>query len=187
MVTMQRREREDLEKLSRDRERLAKAAADARASDLKANFEQQLAAEYSYDQDPIWKQATEEANKAVTEAQATVKAQCVKLGIPPTFAPSLSLSWHHRGENGIKARREELRRVAYTRIESMVKDAKVKIGLACCEVRVKLLSGSLQSKEARAFLESMPTVQDLMPHLSLPKIQNALDKAEEERRLMWMR
>jgi hypothetical protein len=185
-TTMQRREREDLEKMSRDRERLAKAAADARAAELKANFEEQMAAQYSWDQDPVWKEAHALAAKATNEAEAAIKAQCAKLGIPPEFAPGLSLGWHGRGENAIKERRSEMRKVAYTRIESMVKDAKTKIGLACCEYRVKLMSGSLQSEEAKAFLESMPTVADLMPKLSLPKIQHVVDKAAEAYRQRWL-
>jgi len=186
LTTMQRRERDDLEKLSRDRERLAKAAVDARAVELKADFEQKIAAQYSFDQDAIWKEAHALADKAVSEASNAIAAQCARLGIPATFAPGLNLYWHNRGENASKDRRTELRRVAYTRIESMAKDAKVKIGLACCEYRVKLLSGSLQSDEAKALLELMPTVPDLMPQLSLPKIQNAVDKAaEEHRRLLY--
>jgi len=50
---MIRRERKDLDRLSRDRERLAKAAA--RAAELKADFEQQIATVYSFDNDSVWK------------------------------------------------------------------------------------------------------------------------------------
>jgi hypothetical protein len=172
-MTMQRREREDLEKMCRDRERLAKAACDARASDLKANFEQQMAATYSFDSDEVWKKAAEMADKTVKEANIAIAAQCEQLGIPKEFAPQLNLAWYSRGENASKERRVELRKVAYTRIDAQVKDAKATIALTSCDYRVKLISGSLESDEARAFLEQMPTVVDLMPKFTLAQIEDA--------------
>jgi hypothetical protein len=50
--------------------------------------------------------------------------------------------------------------LAYSRIDAMAKGAKTKISLTACEVRVRLLEGSL-SDEAKKFLESMPTARRL--------------------------
>ena len=168
---MTRREREDLERLSRDRERVAKSQAAARASELKAEFEQQIAAQYSFDQDPVWKEADREAKEAVQQARFTIAARCQQLGIPPQFAPDLSLSWYSRGENASKERRAELRKVAYTRLDALEKDAKTKIGLASSTFRMELLAGSLESDEAKATLQAMPTVENLMPTFSIKQIE----------------
>jgi hypothetical protein len=43
--------------------------------------------------------------------------------------------------------------------------------LAACNVRDFLLAGSLESEEAKQFLTSMPTVEKLMPLLSLETIE----------------
>jgi hypothetical protein len=178
---MLRRERDDLEKLCRDRERLSKAAADARAAEMKANFEEQIAAIYSFDQDAVWKTAHEQIAQVGREVQATVAARCKELGILPEFAPTISFDWYGRGQNAAKGRRDELRKVAYTRIDAKAKEAKTRITLVACDYRSRLVSGSLESDEAKAFLESMPTVADMMPQITVAQIQDEMAKAKAER------
>ena len=58
---MTKSEREDLAKLIRNREKVMKSAARERSAELLAEFEQQMASVYSYDQDEVWKSATEAA------------------------------------------------------------------------------------------------------------------------------
>jgi hypothetical protein len=184
-MAMLRREREDLERLSRDRERLAKAAADQRAAELRADFQRQLAATYSFDQDSVWKEAMRVADEAVSHAQRVIADRCEELGIPASFAPGLNLYWHGRGENAIKDRRAELTKVAYTRIEALAKDAKLKIGLAASEIRVQLLSGSLETDEAKLFLRAMPTPEEMMPKIELRELEDAA-AAAAKRREQWL-
>lgn len=62
---MLRWEREELERLTRDRERIARGATDARAAEMKSDFEKQIAADYSFDQSAIWTQAVERTNEVV--------------------------------------------------------------------------------------------------------------------------
>jgi hypothetical protein len=179
-MTMQRREREDLERLSRDRERLAKGVVDQRAKELKAEFQNQLSACYSFDQDEVWKEVMRVANEAVSHAQRVVADRCKELGIPPEFAPGPgSIYWVERGENAMKDRRAELTKRAYTRIEAEAQKAKVKIGLAASEIRVQLLSGSLESEEAKRFLAAMPTAEEMMPKFTLREIEDAAAKAKD--------
>lgn len=92
--------------------------------------------------------------------------------------------WYGRGENGSKDRRTELRRVAYACIDALVKDAKTRIGVAASEVRVRLVSGSLESDEAKAFLASMPTAADMMPKFTLKEIQDDAAKDRSSRRML---
>src|SRR5690349_13908217 len=101
-------ERESLVKLCRQREKLAKLAADARAAEMRADFEKQLATIYSYDDHAVWRCAHDAAADAVSEAQRLIEGSLKQLGIPKEFAPQLELRWYGRGENAAKERRAEL-------------------------------------------------------------------------------
>ena len=118
---MTKGEREDLQRLIRQREKVQKSAAKARSSELLADFENQIAAEYRFDDDAIWAAAAKAAEAEVTKAQERVAVRCQELGIPKQFAPSLRLGWAHRGyDNALDKRRAELRRVARAQVESLM-------------------------------------------------------------------
>ena len=57
MTEMTKGERNDLAKLVRQNERLAKTAATQRSAELLADFERQLGTIYSFDDDEVWKAA----------------------------------------------------------------------------------------------------------------------------------
>jgi hypothetical protein len=116
---MTKAERAELGQLIRKRERVLKAGASERAAAMLAEFDRQLAAIYAYDDDEVWKRATEMAREAVNEAQRVVQDRCRALGIPPEFAPGLQMSWYGRGQNAVAGRRAELRRLAKSKIELM--------------------------------------------------------------------
>src|ERR1700722_13937548 len=97
MGMMTRSEREDLQRLVRQREKVLKSAAKQRSSELVADFENQLGQEYSFDQDETWRQAAEAAQREVKKAQGVIAARCRELGIPDRFAPSLNVHWSARG------------------------------------------------------------------------------------------
>lgn len=178
-MTMPQHELNRLERMSRDQERADKARADARAAELKADFEEQISATYSFDQDEVWKEANKLAEEAVRNASRVIADRCQQLGIPKDFAPGLNLSWYGHGQNAMKDRRDELRKAACARIDALAKSAKAQIGMAASQCRVRLLSGSLESDDAKAFLASMPRPDDLMPKL-------ALEEMEHTRRKRWM-
>jgi hypothetical protein len=118
-----RTERQDLLRLHRQAVKVAKIAVAQRGDSLRADFERQLAANYSFNQDPIWKKAYRDAEEVVAEAQRQI-AECSRvLNIPERFAPSIAVSWYRRGENAFKERCAELRRVAYSQIEALEKSA----------------------------------------------------------------
>jgi hypothetical protein len=98
------------------RERVAKTAVAARAAQLVADFETQLDMHFGYDTDEVWKAAVEKALAAVAEAQVTVAAQCRELGIPSEISPGIDIGWRSRGQNAVRDRRAELRRLAYKHI-----------------------------------------------------------------------
>jgi hypothetical protein len=111
-----RSERETLIKICRQRERVAKADVVAVAARRKADFEQQLAREYSFDEDRVWQQAKEQAEAEWKKAKCAIAARCCELGIPREFAPELGPPyWYSRGQNALRARRAELIRVVDSR------------------------------------------------------------------------
>ncbi len=168
---MTRAERTDLGALIRRREKLLKTAAKQRAAELLANFEKQISTIFSYDDDETWKAAFASAEKAVGDAKAVIAEQCRKLGIPPEFAPDLSLGWYGRGENAMSQRRTELRRVAKTEIDALEARAKTEIERVSVEQQTALISDGLTSVAAQAFLEQMPTAENLMPALDMDQIK----------------
>ena len=171
---MNKSDRDDLLKVCRMRVRVAKADAAAVAAKRKAEFAAQLAAVYSFDQDEIWKQAKAAADTAVEQAQNEIAQRCVELGIPRRFAPALNLAWWGRGENATAGRRAELTRVAHTRIDQLEKKARLEIERASVDVQTRLVADGLASADARAFLEAMPTADQLMPVVTVEQIQKQL-------------
>ncbi len=164
-LVMTRRDREDLARLARLRERVAKTSASQRKAELLADFERQLGAIHSYDDDETWRALKDDAQQAVDEADRRVAERCRELGIPSRFRPFLHLSWHGRGENAAKERRAELRRIATTRLDALEKQAKAEIEARSAVIQTEILAGGLETSAARAFLESMPTPEALMPPL----------------------
>jgi len=161
-----RNEREDLLKVARLRERVAKSEAKRRASELLADFEQQMARQYSFDENEIWAAAYQQADQVVAGANETIRNECAKLGIPPQFAPRIGSYWSSRGENIVGARRAELRKVARSRIEEILKSALERIERGLLEFQTSVLAIGM-SGPANALLSAMPDVSDLMPKLVL--------------------
>jgi hypothetical protein len=124
----------------------------------------------------VWKVAYEAAARVVADAAETVAARCEDLGIPKAFAPTLDVHWYRRGENAVKERQQELRRVAYSRIEQLEKNAKHEISKQSLAVQTKLVAAGLTTGEARAFLEQMPTAAELMPALDATEIERVARK-----------
>ncbi len=71
-VKMSKGEREDLQRLVRQREKVLKSAAKLRSTELLADFENQMASEYSFDDDAVWAEAKKTAQLEVDKAQRRV-------------------------------------------------------------------------------------------------------------------
>jgi hypothetical protein len=178
---LSRNETHDLSMIIKDRAKVLKAHAEEQAAQCIADFEQKLAAVYSWDQDEIWQAATEEAQKVVADCQAKIAARCEKLGIPKTFAPTIGMSWSGRGENALNSRRVELRRVAKTSIEAMMKAAITKIEKQSLELRTQVVALAVLSDAARVFLESLAPVDEAMRSLDFAEIEQKLEREQQQR------
>ncbi len=167
---MSRQERTDLRDLARQRAALAKLGVSHRAAVVLADFEQQIATIYRFD-DEAWADVTAAGDRAIKEAQAIITARCEQLGIPKECRPSIKAYWSSRGENAVNERRVELRRVATTRIAAVSAEAKLAIEAASLTIQSELLAGGLTSEAAHGFLAGMPTVEALMPMLTVDAIR----------------
>jgi hypothetical protein len=180
---MTAKDRDTLSKIAKQRARIAKSSLAQRQAQLLADFEEQSAAVYSA-QDEAWADITREAQELVRRADEQVAEQCRKRGIPEEFRPGLTLSWYGRGQNATASRRAELRKLAERKIDAATKDAKLEIDRADAEVQAELLAGSLTTQDARAFLDRLPTPEQLMPALQLAELEQHL-KPPTRRELSW--
>jgi hypothetical protein len=179
---LSRHETHDLSMIIKDRTKVLKAHAEEQAAVCMADFERKLATVYTWDQDEIWKEATERTQKVVDEAQKQIADRCKELGIPATFAPSLSASWSGRGENALARRREELRRVAKSSIEAMKMAAVTKIEKQGLDLRTQVVAMGLLSPDAKMFLESLAPVEESMRALDFAEMEHKLELEQKHRR-----
>jgi hypothetical protein len=168
-------EREDLQRLIRQREKVLKSAAKQRSAELLADFENQLAAKYNFDQDETWAEAVRVAKNELLKANARIADRCAKLGIPGDFAPGLEFFWRERGANAVKGRRDELRRVAVSRIAALERAAVVAIELGSVKAQTDIVTHGLTSEAARAFVDQLPSVETLMAPLNFEEIAGDAD------------
>ncbi len=159
MSKMTAAERNDLRSLIRQRARLMKTEVKQRRLELMSDFERQLSARFSYDQDETWKAAHALADQAVTEAQVVIENRCRELNIPKEFAPTIGMHWYDRGENAVRNRRTELRFAAKARLDVLEATAKTEIERISVNGQTDLIADGLTSEAAQAFLEQMPSAE----------------------------
>lgn len=177
---MSKGERDDLHRHIRQREKVLKSAAKQRSAELLAGFEHDLAAKFSFDDDKTWAEAISIAKQELAKANATIAARSRELGIPASFAPSYDGYWHSRGENAAKERRAELRKVALAQIAASQQKAFTKIEMHCLQAQEQIIIAGLTSAAARRFLEQLPSVETLMPHLSFAEVTKALPSPRQD-------
>jgi len=170
VTAMTKHEREDLQRLVRQREKVLKSAAKQRSAELIADFENQMGQEFSFDQDEVWERATKIAQAALAKANEQIAARCHEIGIPKRFAPGLDLSWYGRHESATKQRRDELRKMAETRIEAIERKAVTEIELSCLAAQEQIALSGLTTEAARQFVEALPKIEALMPRLTFAEV-----------------
>lgn len=179
---MTKGERDQLLSLVKKREKVMKVKASERSATLLAEFDAQSAKIYHWDEDAVWAKVKEEAEAAIERAQIQIAARCKELGIPVEFAPGLSMFWHGRGHNAASDRRTELRRAAKSKIESIEKEAVAKIEAMSLEAQTQIIAHGLESDAAKQFLDTMPSLESLMPPLVVNEMQALIDRRQQERK-----
>jgi hypothetical protein len=171
---MTKGERQDLQRLVRQRAKLEKAGVAQRRAELWADFEAQLQAEYAFDQDEVWKAAHELAEEVLADANKKVAERSAELGIPKRFAPRLVMGWHRGGTPMVGKHRNELRKLATSKLDAMEKAAKTEIERASVDAQTALVAEGLTTEKASGFLESLPSTGSLMPQLDLAEVRGLL-------------
>jgi hypothetical protein len=160
-------ERNQLIRLVKARAKQAERDAEAREKTLMAEVLDLMTAEFEA-HDKLWDDAVVIAEEAAAKANAQIAMACVDLGIPAKEAPRLELGWRARGGSyGSPMRRRELEKLAAARLAALTKEAKTRIHAAALDTEEQLVLGGLESGEARAVFEALPTVENLMPALRL--------------------
>jgi hypothetical protein len=173
---MSKGEREDLQRLIRQREKVLKSAARQRSAELLADFENQMGSEFAFDDDKTWEQAVAEATVEVKKAQSIITKRCRELGIPDRFAPNLELRWRARGYNNlVDERKDELRIMARTRVEAIEQKAITDIEMNCLQAQEQIALAGLTSEAAQGFVAALPSIDTLMPALSYSEIAGEAD------------
>jgi vacuolar-type H+-ATPase subunit H len=171
---LSRNETHDLSMIIKERTKVLRAHAEEQAAKCLADFEGKVSKIYSYDDDEVWKRATEEAMEVVKKAQEKIEDQCRKLGIPKDLSPQLALGWEGRGQMKAASRRAELRRVAKAEIDAMMKAAIVKIEKQSLDLRTQVVAMGLLTSEATLFLESLAPVEEAMHAIDFGAIETKM-------------
>jgi type V secretory pathway adhesin AidA len=170
-ASISKSERDDLRRLIQQREKVLKSAAKQRSAELLADFENQMGSEFSFDDDEVWQATMRATMIEVEHAKQRIAARCRELGVPARFAPTLEVNWVHRGyDNQVACRKDELRRMAKTKIAAMEAKAMVEVEVTCLKAQTELTATGLASGAARDFFEQLPDIESLMPKLSYAEV-----------------
>jgi hypothetical protein len=178
--SMLKTEREALLKVNRQRARLAKQAVDALTAERKYKFLEQLAREYSWDEDKVWKEAYEECKAVVADARKKIADRNEAKGIPRWAAPSVSLGWWGQGQNAVREFCAKMIRLHNAKTDEQSKKSKLHIDQVALGIEEKLLTGGLETDAAKAFLESMPTPETLMPAITVAEVKREIEAPESD-------
>jgi hypothetical protein len=170
MTTMTKAERSELSKVARMNATVAKKDLEARGAQQLAEIEQQLARIYKADHEAI-AHLTVKAQAMVDECNKELTVICRQLKVPDSFAPEFQLNFYSRGENADKIRRAELRKAAEAAVDANVAAGKVKIDRQVASICTQLVADGLTTEKAKTFLESIPSIDELMPKLALPELE----------------
>lgn len=171
---MTKAERDDLIRLIKQRERVAKTAAEQRSAAMLAEFEQSVSKLHSWSNDDVWRLAVEASVEAARKANEEINKRAAELGIPEEFRPKLAYSWQRRGDNELATRRTELRRLAQAEITALEKVARVQIEQASVQAQTEIIANGLSSEDAIAFFNKLPAIETMMPVLDVTVIQAKL-------------
>ena len=162
-----RADRDALLKYDRSRTRARKEDAEAYGALLVARFEEQLAKEFSFNSD-AWKAAHADANEA---AQRTIAERCADTRHSEVGAARAQPLLAQTGRERLEGRRAELRKVAQSRADALLKAAMARIARDSIEFQGQLLAGTLNTAAAKALLDGLPAVESLMTPLDLETSQ----------------
>lgn len=169
-MSMTSSDRNALIRIVRGRARLARTETAEREKILLNEIQELIQAEFSA-QDMIRGELVEKANAAIAEMNRQLVHEAALLGVPKRFAPSVMLGYESRSwEFSNPERRAQLHKLAGSRLAALKATALRIIEQGALDAEEKLLTGGLESSEARAVVDALPTAGQLMSPLSLDDI-----------------
>jgi len=143
---------------------------------LKAEFEVQLNTFYPASGDPVWEEEYKALLGEWEKRRARVDKRSAERGIPERFRPSLqSPRWSYGDEQCYKELRPELRRLAHTQIDLMVKSRLESLDAQSAQVQLSILSHGFVTDEAKRFFSELPAIAELIPPLKMEEITGLLE------------
>lgn len=167
-------ERAELRSLIRQRFKVLRADVMARQAELVAELESRIVAKYA-DDDKAFGDAVFLIEEAAREANR--KANDILRGVVPEKYADVHQEYRIVEARPIeKPTRERalLRVQGTTRIDAQVRAACLQLDRQEADLLTRLVSGSLESEEARAFLGEIPTVSSLVPADRLLELERSL-------------
>ena len=178
MTNMTPHERRDLLKFVRGCECIERAYVLQRAQKLQADFECQLAAVYSFDNDETWKTAANAVATIAEDANFAVRARCAGLGIPHEFTPYMYSDWYQSAQNASRRRRHELCQAAASYIEARKRVALAVITRESAKIQEMATVGDLSPDRACAMFNALPSAESQMPALVMANIVAVVRKVQ---------
>jgi hypothetical protein len=176
---MTRTEQHDLMQVARMRAKVVRAGIATAAAKALADVEAQLAAVYSK-YDAAWADLVREAERKVEEVDQAVLKRFEATGVPKQFHPRIDMEWYGRGENAIKERRAELRRVAEAQIAARVEHANHEVLRRETEILTEIVGQGLTSEAAQQLFVKLPKAEDLIPRLQLDELEKRVPLLERD-------
>jgi hypothetical protein len=165
-------ERAELRSVVRQQFRVLRAEVTQRKAELYADVEDQIADRFGAD-DRTWAGVMHEVHEAVLECNRRINDAFYRAGYQERGRSERM--WI--GEPNIRkpeGKRNELRHQAGSRIEAQVKGAMLNLDRREADLLRTLAIGAIESEEARAFLEALPTVGELVPAARLAELEASL-------------
>ena len=164
--------------LDRNEAKALKAATEARRAQVIAQGEADIARRYTIDHRPEWEKAYQEAQAIIDKLNKRIAADVEEEGSRAEFAPSAEICWLSRGENVLKDRRAELRRVLESEAMAQREAACAAIDLYSVKAQRELLMCGLDTEIAKQILAQRPKLEAVMPMLRLGDLEKKLDASQ---------
>lgn len=182
---MTKAERDALTSLVRQRFKLLRHDIDVRKAEMIADLERRLAAQFTK-ADKDWddaqfliKEAADECNRKVNDVYRQFS---VSVGSEYPEKADYSLVSIHDVKNPIPGRKFVARKQALADIDAVEAQALHQLARTENDLLTDLLTGGLESADARAFIARIPSASALMvPAASLAALVGALDDPADER------
>lgn len=163
-------ERAELRSLIRQRFKVLRADVEQRQYELIAELEERITERFAAD-DKAWADVAfvigEAAREANRKANDAIREHVGRDGWPDERRVVVGASditqIRAAATNKPQQEKSQLRRQGTARIEATVKSAQLSLDRQEADLLTRLVTGALESEEARAFLGEIPTVSALVP------------------------